>query len=185
MSCSLIAGMAFTDLESYFHFITFSLLLKIGRLAEDKQKLISFTMNIYFSCSWKKTTSDYILLFKIRMHILNRQIYLYVDLWDIFNQLWMDLKLCFILGYSLEKHTFLNKPDAEFPRGVKRLCAFTDFCGFFLPIFSSRQVTLAFSVQTFWMIIIRVPCLDNRCLLVPKHLFQKALLCFPLISWPW
>lgn len=57
MSCSLLEEIPFNDLESYFQFITLlSLLLKIGRLAEDKQKLIGFTMNIYFSFSWKKNT---------------------------------------------------------------------------------------------------------------------------------
>lgn len=55
----LLEGMAFNVLKPYFQFIAlFSLLPKIGRLEEDKQKLISFTMNIYLNFIWKKTTSD-------------------------------------------------------------------------------------------------------------------------------
>lgn len=59
----------------------------------------------------------------------------------------MDLKLCFTLGDSLEKHIFWNKPDAEFSRDVKGLCVFTDFCVFFPSICSNRQVILAFAVD--------------------------------------
>lgn len=54
----------------------------------------------------------------------------------------MDFKLCFILGDSFEKHTIYNKPEAEFPGGVKRLCVFTDFCGFFpLHLFQQTSYT--------------------------------------------
>jgi len=50
MFCSLLEEMAFSVLKPYFQRIAlFSLLLKIGRLEEDKQKLISFTMYIYLN----------------------------------------------------------------------------------------------------------------------------------------
>lgn len=55
MFCSLLEGTAFSVLKLYFQLLDlFSLLLKIGRLEEDKQKFISFSMNIYLNFSWKE-----------------------------------------------------------------------------------------------------------------------------------
>lgn len=59
MFCTSLEGMAFNVVETYLQLIAlFSLLVKIGRLEEDKQRFISFTMNIYLKLSWKKTGSD-------------------------------------------------------------------------------------------------------------------------------
>lgn len=134
MFCSSLEGMAFSVLEPYFQLIAlFSLLLKIGRLEEDKQKFISFTMNIDLNFRWKKTGSDQILHFKKWMCILNTQhIYRWISETYLFNQLSMDLKLCFLLGECIAKFTFQSNCNAKFPRGVTRVSIFTDFHGFFL-----------------------------------------------------